>query len=359
MLVSNLRSIVVSAGGTPAYEPIWLAGWDAISDGNGGFFVWNASAVETESNDWVKPSNLATTDAGRWQRVLFPPSIGTSAGSMCAGDDVRIPVEQEDLFLATVSKVGFDFQIDPVGQVIVAGNLVVNGTITVFDGTNTKILSVGSGGYGFLTQTSSGSTTAAAQVITMRRAANQATEDPGQITFSGTGASKVFNILAVQDSNGNAPEVVSLTETVFSSDVTDHPVNMPATVTSGNLLLMPFTSDGSPTITTPSGWTLLYSQSNGTVVMGCAFARVATGSEGGTTVNVVTSAAENAAAQVYRISSWQGTLAGVEAGVPGFITTGSTVDIPAFTPSFGQSNTLWMPVLHTSTSQTVIDIGST
>lgn len=291
-------------------------------------------------------------------RVLYPPVVGTVAETMCAGDDVRIPVEQEELFLATVSKVGFDFQINPVGQVIIAGNLTVNGTITIFDGTDTKVLSTGSGGYGNLLKTSSGTTTASAQVHTLRRVANLATEDPGIITFGSTGQSKVFNILAVQDSGGNAPEVASVTETVFSDDVTDHPVNMPATVTSGNLLLMPFTADAAPTITTPSGWTLLYSQSNGTTVTGCAYARVATGSEGGTTVNVVTSAAENAAAQVFRITSWQGTLAGVAAGVAGFITTGSTVDIPAFTPPFGQSNTLWMPTIHTSANATITDIAS-
>lgn len=359
MLVSNLRSIAVAAGDNPAYEPIWLAGWDAISDGKGGFFVWDANSVETENDNWVKPTNLAATDAGRWMRVLYPPVVGTVAETMCAGDDVRIPVEQEELFLATVSKVGFDYQIDPVGQITIAGNLVVNGTITIFDGTNTKVLSTGSGAYGNLLHTSSGTGTASAQVITMRRIADAATEDPGIITFSGSGTVKVYNLIAVQDSSGTEPNVVSITESTFGVDATDHLVAMPATVTSGNLLLMIFTSDANPTVTTPSGWTLLYSHNNGTTVKGCVYARVATGSEGGTTVNVVTSAAENAAAQVWRISSWQGTLSGVAVGVPGAITTGTTVDIPALTPSFGQSKTLWIPTLHTSSSATVIGIEAT
>jgi len=101
--------------------------------------------------------------------------------------------------------------------------------------------------------------------------------------------------------------VESLTETAFGTDTTDHYVNMPATVNGGNLLIVFFTNDGSATVTTPVGWTQLASTANGAAVRLSVYYKIAAGTEGGTTVNFVTSAAEQAAAQVYRITNWHGT----------------------------------------------------
>ncbi|HEY3495457.1 MAG TPA: hypothetical protein VGK73_12260, partial [Polyangiaceae bacterium] len=114
------------------------------------------------------------------------------------------------------------------------------------------------------------------------------------------------------------PELLSATGTGFSGDTTathqNHNVPMPASVVAGDLLLVLFANDGSASVTTPSGWTQLWTTPAGTTtaVRFGGYAKVAAGSEGGTTVNFVTSAAEQAAAQVYRISkeSWSGVLTG-------------------------------------------------
>jgi len=104
-----------------------------------------------------------------------------------------------------------------------------------------------------------------------------------------------------------APLVASVTETAFGTGTRDHNVNMPATIDAGDLLIVFFTNDGGAIVTTPSGWTQLASAAHGWVVRLSVYYRIATGTEGGTTVNFVTSATEEAAAQVYRITNWHGT----------------------------------------------------
>lgn len=149
------------------------------------------------------------------------------------------------------------------------------------------------------------------------------------------------------------PVIESVTQSTFAVDATSHAVTMPATVNVGDGLIVILTTDGSPTITTPTGWKLLYSEANGSALTGAAYAKVARGTEGGTTVDFVTSVAESVAAQVYRISNWNGTLAGIQAGTVGEITTGTTADLPAVTAYWGSSKAIWLGTLHTSTSQTV------
>jgi len=104
-----------------------------------------------------------------------------------------------------------------------------------------------------------------------------------------------------------APVVASVTETAFGTDTTDHNVDMPATVNAGDLLIALFTNDGSPTVTTPDGWDPLASNARGTAVRLSVYYKIAGGTEGGTTVNFVTSGVAQAAAQVYRITNWHGT----------------------------------------------------
>jgi hypothetical protein len=103
-----------------------------------------------------------------------------------------------------------------------------------------------------------------------------------------------------------APAVASVTETAFGTDTTNHYVDMPATVDAGDLLIVIFTNDGNATVTTPAGWSLLASNDN-TAVRCSVYYKIAVGDEDGTTVNFVTSAGEQAAAQVYRITNWHGT----------------------------------------------------
>ena len=141
-----------------------------------------------------------------------------------------------------------------------------------------------------------------------------------------------------------APAVASVTQTAFNSDTQTHNVSMPATVNAGDLLIVLFTNDGSATVTTLAGWTPLASTAEGSHVRLSVYYKKAAGTEGGTTVNFNTSASEQAAAQVYRITDWHGT-------TPPEISTaatnaGSTAPDPAsLNPAgWGTANTLWLAV---------------
>ncbi len=138
------------------------------------------------------------------------------------------------------------------------------------------------------------------------------------------------------------PQVVSVTASSFGTNTKPHAVAMPATVSAGELLLMLVANDGSANQTTPSGWTALFqNQRSGSAVSFSAYTKVATGTEAGTTVNVATSANEQVAAQVYRISNWYGALTGVQASSSA---TGTNVspNPPSLTASWGAANTLWL-----------------
>uniref|UniRef100_A0A6M3M546 Putative pectate lyase n=1 Tax=viral metagenome TaxID=1070528 RepID=A0A6M3M546_9ZZZZ len=145
------------------------------------------------------------------------------------------------------------------------------------------------------------------------------------------------------------PVVLSITPSSFNVNATPHLVAMPATVDAGDLLLALFSNDGGDVVTTPGGWGLVFSAqvvAQASRVRFGAYAKVAVGTEGGTTVNFVTSGTEMAAAQVYRIQAgtWWGALAGVEAATPSDCGSVDSryPDPPSFAPSWGALDTLWV-----------------
>jgi hypothetical protein len=152
--------------------------------------------------------------------------------------------------------------------------------------------------------------------------------------------------------------VVSVTQTTFSSDATAHLVAMPTTVVAGELLVAFIAFDGAPTITTPTGWTATVN-APATGVRGTIYTKIALGTEGGTTVDFVTSVAEQAAAQVYRI---QGNYEALGTGSVEFATVQSsassgatTVDPNAITPTWGATpDTLYIAFLQTSATATFV-----
>jgi hypothetical protein len=94
---------------------------------------------------------------------------------------------------------------------------------------------------------------------------------------------------------------------------------MPATVGAGDLLLVliAYVSNGTCVAATPSGWLKLWDSEEGGSVRkrGAGFAKVAAGTEDGTTVNFSTDINATASAHCYRVTDWFGALSGgVEAG---------------------------------------------
>jgi uncharacterized repeat protein (TIGR02543 family) len=159
----------------------------------------------------------------------------------------------------------------------------------------------------------------------------------GYVSDNNEAAQTVIALLA------SPPAVTSVTETTFGTDTTDHYVDMPATVNAGDLLIVLFTNDGSATVTTPDGWSSLASDANGSAVRLSVYYKISAGTEGGTTVDFVTSANEQAAAQVYRITDWNGT-------TPPEISTAATNTTPTPNPpslnpaGWDVTDTLWLAV---------------
>lgn len=146
------------------------------------------------------------------------------------------------------------------------------------------------------------------------------------------------------------PAVQSITETLFNSDATAHLVNMPATVDAGDLLLVLFANDDNATVTTPSGWTLLGTDTNSTFLRLSIYYKSADGTEDGTTVDFVTSATEQAVAQVYRITGWDS----IEGSIFDPNGSSTTPDPPSFNPTgWGVRDTLWIAAEANANGETV------
>jgi hypothetical protein len=150
---------------------------------------------------------------------------------------------------------------------------------------------------------------------------------------------------------GAFPVVEDVTAAVaVCSNSNTHNQVMPATVTAGDLLIAfrVYKRNGvAPTITTPMGWTsidqdVVIISAGANELRHAIFAKDAVGDEDGTNVNFATSATSTSMGAVYRISAWEGTLAGLEVStvVQGVLTTAP--DSGSLTPSWGAADTLWI-----------------
>lgn len=150
------------------------------------------------------------------------------------------------------------------------------------------------------------------------------------------------------------PTIQSITETTFGSDATSHAVTMPATVNSGDLLVCLFANDGNATVTTPSGWRAVDSATTpSSRVRGGIYAKSADGTEDGTTVDFVTSASEQAAAQVYRITGWGGDVTNDVAASTAATSDDGNPDPANLAPAWGAKDTMWLVVSFTSTNNAI------
>lgn len=148
------------------------------------------------------------------------------------------------------------------------------------------------------------------------------------------------------------PNFKSVTASNFNTAVTAHAVSMPATVNAGDLLIVLF-SNNTGTITTPSGWTSLGSVANANVIL-TAYAIVALGTEGGTTVGFTTSVGTQAAASVYRITRWSQLVTSSGIALQSTSSAGTATPAPpSLTPSWTTDRTMWMAVAAEANQPTV------
>ena len=147
------------------------------------------------------------------------------------------------------------------------------------------------------------------------------------------------------------PQTSAPTETSFATSGTSHPASMPAVVNPGEKLVvfisLHYIAFNSPaTITKPDGWRVAWNArhtvASNVIEVGC-YERDADGTEGGTTVDFVTSGTDpnsNGAAQCYSITGARTGAAAIEVGVENNGASANP-DPPSVSPSWGVEDTLW------------------
>jgi lysophospholipase L1-like esterase len=142
----------------------------------------------------------------------------------------------------------------------------------------------------------------------------------------------------------SAPQQVVIASTTVSQNATDGTalaIAMPATVNAGDVLFAVVASDGNSAITwdnvTAGAWTASFNdvQTSNRLL---AFSKIADGTEGGKTLAVTIAAAQQAVAFVRRYTGAQGALSFTATGSRG---SGTTVDAPAVTATWGVANNLY------------------
>lgn len=134
------------------------------------------------------------------------------------------------------------------------------------------------------------------------------------------------------------PTVESQTTTNFGVDATSHLANYPATVNAGDRLLLLSAFDGTPTITTPSDYTIVDVVTGADPVVG-VYTKIAAGTEGGGTIDVATSASERGGVSIYRLSGTSRTVGDV--AIAWSTATTSSPNPPNLAPSWGSADNLW------------------
>lgn len=132
------------------------------------------------------------------------------------------------------------------------------------------------------------------------------------------------------------PNLLDITVTLFTTAAMSHMADMPPTVSAGDLLIAIVSSNGGQLqsqVATPTGWTLVATvHNNAANVRSAVFSRAASGAEGGTAVDFITTGNQNMIAEVFRYqaTSWSGT---PEAQTASF--SFATPVSPPITPSWG------------------------
>lgn len=141
------------------------------------------------------------------------------------------------------------------------------------------------------------------------------------------------------------PTASAATVTTFATSVTTMAVNMPASISSGDLLIAHVGVRNAGTWTVPSNWNLLEEKAGGgTVGETGVWYKIATGSEGATQTWTA-GTATTAAWQVRKITSWHGTTPPEHVAVNG---DAVAVNPPSLTPSWGAADTLWLALVGSS-----------
>lgn len=136
------------------------------------------------------------------------------------------------------------------------------------------------------------------------------------------------------------PTVQTRNDSAETANTTSHTVDLPAGITSGDLVLVAFATDGVPLISFPAGWTEVGEEQRGTSHQVAMWYRNADGTEGAS-ITVTTDATERSAHRSWRISGHEPATAPVWNGANSFAVP---IDPPNLAPAWGSAKTLWIPI---------------
>ncbi len=127
-----------------------------------------------------------------------------------------------------------------------------------------------------------------------------------------------------------------------AADVTSHTVDLPATISSGDLLILIFGHDGNVTVSWPAGYTEIHDAAAAADAAGIAIAyRQADGMEG-TDITVTTSAGQKSAHVTYRITGHVDPSTQAPEDSTGATGTSTIPDPDSLTPTSGSKDYLWI-----------------
>jgi len=168
-----------------------------------------------------------------------------------------------------------------------------------------------------------------------------ASTGPFNLGFTATAEDMAMLAVSIRESAVDAfPDTTAAALSWWDNSPTSHLVQMPYVVDSGDLLIVGFSVQSS-TVTTPGGWTLFNTATNGSITTR-SYYKIADGTEAGTTVDFVTNISIAGSAYVLRFTNWHGTTppeAGTAAGG-----TSANPDPPSLSPSWGAEDTMWLTV---------------
>ena len=161
------------------------------------------------------------------------------------------------------------------------------------------------------------------------------------------------------------PTVVN-TNTNADSATTNHTVNLPTSIVSGNLLIIYFleyASGNNAATNTPANWTRLVQQGIGNAIYASqylytVFYKVATGSEGAT-VTVTTTASDVSISESYQISGYTGVPVISSVLHSTYVASAvSSIPFSSLSPSWGSAATLWLENIAYENQPTDIAVSS-
>lgn len=167
-----------------------------------------------------------------------------------------------------------------------------------------------------------------------------------QATYDGTVVRWTGHTRDVIAPGGNPGGITTSTDTEYATTFT---INLPATITPGDLLLItigliPENDSAYWNGTVPAGWTNLASSNIYSYGGDIILAKVAVGTEDGTSIvlGLTGSGTCSWAAHIYRITDWIGSLSGVQ--VTNYVaSSGANPNAPGISPSWGALPTLFIP----------------